>query len=168
MDFNGHGTLAPSLVADRQLVTPRRQQADAGCVVLRESWVLAILALAIWANDFNRHAAGPPRSRKRNGGDPHAAVIDARGHNWGMAPEPHDACVGCGRPTRVGTPLFSDRRTTRAADGTALHLCGDCNERAVSHYGRQPTERDMVQIAARGAGLGFAAHGGMGAGSGPV
>ena len=79
---------------------------------------------------------------------------------------PNEACISCGRSTRVGTTLFSDRRTTRVDDGTALHLCGDCNERAVSHYGRQPTQRDMVQIAARGAGLGFAA-GGIGGGGGP-
>lgn len=65
-------------------------------------------------------------------------------------------CISCGRPTSVGTSLFSDRRTTRRDDGTALHLCGDCNERAISHHGRQPNERDMVQVAARGAGLGFA------------
>lgn len=81
-----------------------------------------------------------------------------------MANEP---CISCGRPTGVGTSLFSDRRTTRPDGAEALHLCGDCNERAVSHYGRQPNERDMVQIAARGAGLGFTAHGGMGAGAGP-
>jgi len=52
-------------------------------------------------------------------------------------------------------------------DGEPIHLCGDCNERAISHFGRQPTERDMVQIAARGAGLGFVV-GGPGAGAGPV
>ena len=77
-----------------------------------------------------------------------------------------ESCMGCGRSTRVGTPLFTDRRTSHTDDGTAIHLCGDCNERAVSHYGRRLTERDMVQIAARGAGLGFAGHGGMGAGGG--
>jgi hypothetical protein len=76
----------------------------------------------------------------------------------------HEPCIGCGRATRVGTALFSDRRTTQAPEGSALHLCGDCNERAVSHFGRQPTERDMAQIAARGAGLGFA--GGIGGGGG--
>ncbi len=69
-----------------------------------------------------------------------------------MPPKQHEACISCGRPTGVGTPLFSDRRTTRADDGTVLPLCGGCNERAISHFGRQPTERDMVQIAARGAG----------------
>jgi hypothetical protein len=47
-----------------------------------------------------------------------------------------------------------------------MHLCADCNERAVSHYGRRLTEHDMTQIAARGAGLGFAAHGGAGPGTG--
>ena len=78
-----------------------------------------------------------------------------------------DHCIGCGRPTAPGTPLFSDRRTTRAEDGTTFHLCGDCNERAVSHYGRRLTEHDMVHIAARAAGLGFAGgHGGGGLGSG--
>jgi hypothetical protein len=66
-----------------------------------------------------------------------------------------ESCISCGRSTRVGTPLFSDRRTTRTEDGTALHLCGDCNERAVSHYGRRLTEQDMVQISARGAGAGL-------------
>lgn len=69
-----------------------------------------------------------------------------------------EACAGCGRATQVGTRLFSGRRTTRLEDGTALHLCGDCNERAVSHYGRQLGQRDMVQIAARGAGLGLGAR----------
>ena len=78
-----------------------------------------------------------------------------------------EACIGCGRDTHSGTRLFSDRRTTRGDDGTAIFLCGDCNERAVSHFGRQPTERDMVKIAARGAGLGFVV-GGPGAGAGPV
>ncbi len=78
-----------------------------------------------------------------------------------------EACISCARPTAAGSRLFSDRRTTRADDGTVLSLCGDCNERAVSHYGRQPTDRDMVQIAARGAGLGFAGHGiGLGGGGG--
>lgn len=65
-----------------------------------------------------------------------------------------DACVGCGRKTESGTRLFSDRRTTRLEDGSVLHLCGDCNERAISEFGRRPGHSDMVQIAARGAGLG--------------
>ena len=69
------------------------------------------------------------------------------------------ACVGCGRDTRPGTRLYSDRRTTAVEGSNPIHLCGDCNERAVSHFGRQPTDGDMVQIAARGAGLGFASHG---------
>lgn len=67
-----------------------------------------------------------------------------------------ERCISCGRPTQTGTVLFSDRRTTLRADGTSLHLCGDCNERAVSHYGRRLTDHDMVQIAARGAGYGGA------------
>jgi hypothetical protein len=69
-----------------------------------------------------------------------------------------DACIGCGRATQSGTRHFSDRRTTRLEDGTVLHLCGDCNERAVSHYGRQLSQRDMEQIAARGAGFGLGAR----------
>lgn len=64
-----------------------------------------------------------------------------------------EACLSCGRTTRVGTTLFSDRRVTRG-EGVDLYLCGDCNERAVSQYGRRLTEHDMVQIAARAAGLG--------------
>jgi len=78
-----------------------------------------------------------------------------------------ETCVGCGRPTRSGSALFSDRRYTRGEDGAPIFLCGDCNERAISHFGRQPTDRDMVQIAARGAGLG-SVLGGPGAGAGPV
>ena len=78
-----------------------------------------------------------------------------------------EACIGCGRATGSGTRLFSDRRTTRLEDGTVLHLCGDCNERAISHFGRRPGERDMVQIAARGAGFGLGGGGGMGSGGGP-
>ena len=78
-----------------------------------------------------------------------------------------ESCIGCGRATQTGTPLFSDRRTTRLEDGTVLHLCGDCKERAISHFGRQPGQRDLVQIAARGAGLGLGGgHGGRGAGGG--
>ena len=72
---------------------------------------------------------------------------------------PAQPCVACGRDTCPGTRLYSDRRTTRPESGEAIYLCGDCNERAVSHVGRQPTERDMVQIAARGAGLGLVSHG---------
>jgi hypothetical protein len=79
-----------------------------------------------------------------------------------------EPCIGCARSTRVGTSLFSDRRTARAEDATPLHLCGDCNERAISHYGRRPTERDMVQIAARGAGLGLGGGGRIGSGGGGV
>jgi hypothetical protein len=80
---------------------------------------------------------------------------------------PAEHCLGCGRATQSGTSLFSDRRTTLGEDGARIFLCADCNERAVSHFGRQPTERDMVQMAARGAGLGFVV-GGPGAGGGPV
>ncbi len=68
-----------------------------------------------------------------------------------MSTSDDDACIGCGRPTRVGTTLFSDRRSERGDDETTLWLCADCNERAISHFGRQPGERDMIQIAARGA-----------------
>lgn len=78
-----------------------------------------------------------------------------------------EACTSCGRDTGAGTSLFPDRRTTRGENGVALHLCGDCNERAVSHFGRQPTERDMVQIAARSAGLGLSHGGSIGSGGGP-
>jgi hypothetical protein len=78
-----------------------------------------------------------------------------------------EACVSCSRDTQSGTRLFSDRRTTRGEDGVALHLCGDCNERALSHFGRQPTERDMVQIAARSSGFGLGGGGTMGSGGGP-
>ena len=78
-----------------------------------------------------------------------------------------EPCISCDRATHSGTRLFTDRRTTRLDDGTVLHLCGDCNERAISHFGRRPGARDMVQIAARGAGLGLGGgHGGMGAGGG--
>ena len=83
------------------------------------------------------------------------------------SPTPAEPCLSCGRATQSGTGLFSDRRTTRGDEGAPIFLCGDCNERAVSHFGRQPTERDMVQMAARGAGLGFVV-GGLGAGAGPV
>jgi hypothetical protein len=71
-------------------------------------------------------------------------------------------CVGCGRDTQSGTRLFSDRGTTRGEDAIARYLCGDCNERAVRHFGRKPTERDMAQIAARGAGLSPGIGGGAG------
>jgi hypothetical protein len=63
------------------------------------------------------------------------------------------ACAGCGRDTKVGTSLFTDRQARPVEGGRILYLCGDCNERAISHFGRQPTERDMKQIAARGAGF---------------
>ena len=78
-----------------------------------------------------------------------------------------EPCVSCGRPTGAGTTLFSDRRTATSDAGTVIHLCGDCNERAVSHYGRRLTDRDMVQIAARAAGLGLGSAGGIGGGGGP-
>lgn len=54
-----------------------------------------------------------------------------------MSPMNPDAtnedCAGCWRPTRVGTALFSDRRSATGDDGSAIFLCGDCNERAISH-----------------------------------
>lgn len=78
-----------------------------------------------------------------------------------------EPCIGCGRPTHSGTRLFSDRTATQLEDGTLLHLCGDCNERAVSHFGRRPGQRDTVQIAARGAGIGLGGGGSMGGGGGP-
>jgi hypothetical protein len=84
-----------------------------------------------------------------------------------MTAELTEACVSCGRDTRSGSRLFTDRRTTRDDDGHPIYLCGDCNERAISQFGRQPTERDMVQIAARGAGFGLGGGGTMGSGGGP-
>ena len=69
-----------------------------------------------------------------------------------------EACISCGRNTKSGTALFSDRRTTRDDDGAPLHLCGDCNERAVAHFGRQPTDKDMLQIAGRSSGFGLGAR----------
>ncbi len=63
-------------------------------------------------------------------------------------------CASCDRETRPGTALFSDRRVVDGDDGTVIHFCGDCNERAVSHYGRQPSDKEMTQIAARAAGWG--------------
>jgi len=71
-------------------------------------------------------------------------------------------CTGCGRDTRVGTPLFSDRQTARTEAGEPIFLCGDCNERAVSHFGRRLTQTDMVQLSARAAGVGV----GVGVGGG--
>ena len=65
-------------------------------------------------------------------------------------------CIGCGRATHAGTPLFSDRRSTHTGEGgTMIYLCGICNERAIDHFGRQPTDADMRQISARGAGIGY-------------
>jgi hypothetical protein len=60
--------------------------------------------------------------------------------------------------------LFSDRRTARGGEDAPIFLCGDCNERAVAHAGRQLNEQDMVQLAARAAGLGMAARHGAGPG----
>ena len=67
----------------------------------------------------------------------------------------HEPCIGCNRPTRAGTVLFSDRVAARGEDGDTIFLCGDCNARAVSHSGRRLTPGDMRAIAARGAGVGF-------------
>jgi hypothetical protein len=58
-----------------------------------------------------------------------------------------DACLSCGRSTRAGTRLFSDRRVTRSEDAT-LYLCGDCNERAISHYGRRLSDEDITKMSA--------------------
>jgi hypothetical protein len=81
--------------------------------------------------------------------------------------ETSESCGGCGRQTSVGTALFSDRRTTQGDDGSPIYLCGDCNERAISHFGRRPTDQDMRAIAARAAGLGFGSPGTIGSGGGP-
>ena len=56
-------------------------------------------------------------------------------------------CLSCGRDTAAGTRLFSDRRVTRSESAT-LYLCGDCNERAVSHYGRRLTDEDITKMSA--------------------
>jgi hypothetical protein len=62
--------------------------------------------------------------------------------------------MNCARATEVGTTLFSDRRSIAVEGGDRLFLCADCNERAVSQYGRRPTDADLRQIAARGEALG--------------
>ena len=82
-----------------------------------------------------------------------------------MADDDVQPCLSCGRPTEAGTRLFSDRRATDS-EGSAVYLCGDCNERAISQYGRRLSDLDMVQLSARAAGLGFAARGGAGPGTG--
>jgi hypothetical protein len=69
--------------------------------------------------------------------------------------EAKQACIGCSRPTQPGTPLYSDRTAAHSEDGEVLYLCGDCNLRAVSQFGRRITDADMRQIAARGAGMGY-------------
>jgi hypothetical protein len=79
---------------------------------------------------------------------------------------PVEPCLDCGRETTSGSRLFSDRRSTTSPEGAALYLCGDCNERAVSHAGRTLDRGDMLRIAARSAGLGMAARGGAGPSSG--
>ncbi len=81
-------------------------------------------------------------------------VVDAAAHNEAHVASSKRALAAVARPALA--PHCLATVAPRVDDGTALHLCGDCNERAISHYGRQPNERDMVQIAARGAGLGFA------------
>jgi hypothetical protein len=58
-------------------------------------------------------------------------------------------CVGCGRATKPGTPLFSDRTTARTDEGEPLYLCGACNERAASQFGRRLTGEDIRDIATR-------------------
>jgi hypothetical protein len=77
---------------------------------------------------------------------------------------PTEPCISCARDTATGSRLFADRRTERSDDGSLLPLCGDCNERAVSHAGRTLDRNDMLKIAARASGLGFAARSGAGAG----
>lgn len=72
---------------------------------------------------------------------------------------PSQVCIGCGRDTRAGTRLFADRLAV-VDDEVTRFVCGDCNERAIAAFGRRPGERDMIQIAARGAGLGLASRGG--------
>jgi hypothetical protein len=61
-----------------------------------------------------------------------------------------EACAGCGRDTHTGTRLFSDRRTTRAEDGSAIYLS------AIWPRSR-PGPRDSVSAAVAGSGLGPAA-----------
>ena len=72
---------------------------------------------------------------------------------------PAEPCVSCERDTQPGTRLFTDRLTTRTDDGPIV-LCADCNERAVSHFGRRLTDADMVGLSARAAGLGYGGPGG--------
>ena len=63
-------------------------------------------------------------------------------------------CVGCGRATKPGTPLFSDRTKASTADGQPLYLCGSCNDRAVSQFGRSLGADDIRDIARRAQFLG--------------
>jgi hypothetical protein len=53
----------------------------------------------------------------------------------------HDACLGCGESTAVGTLLFSDRRTL--PDGT--HLCTFCNSLAAAHHRRRRLTDEEVR-----------------------
>ena len=80
--------------------------------------------------------------------------------------QPIEPCAGCGRETRSGSRLFSDRLGIDDVRGRRTYRCGDCNERAIDHAARRPGEGDMVKLAARAAGLGMAARRGAGPGSG--
>ena len=72
-----------------------------------------------------------------------------------VMPDQEQPCIGCGRGTNAGTPLFSDRRTTSDPSGGSIHLCGDCNERASRSLRAAPTDADMRRIAARSSSFGI-------------
>ena len=74
-------------------------------------------------------------------------------------------CEVCGRETRPGSPLFSDRHSTIDPAGIATYRCADCSDRAVSHAARNEPI-DTVQRSARAAGLGMGGGGSIGSGGG--
>jgi hypothetical protein len=76
-----------------------------------------------------------------------------------MPSENREGCVSCGRSTRVGTRLFSDRHTAIDNKGTTLRLCGECHENAIAHDARPPTERRADEVATGSAIVGFMAAG---------
>ena len=64
---------------------------------------------------------------------------------------PAQPCVSCGEETAAGTPLYSDRRVSSAANSHPFYLCVLCAEQLVTGRLRAPLtdeERRRLESAA--------------------
>jgi ribosomal protein S14 len=64
-----------------------------------------------------------------------------------------EPCIGCGEETAIGSTFYSDRRVVDRPDGTRIHLCSLCGQRAAAQHRKKQLTDEEVRILAQSGSL---------------